>query len=340
MRALRSLLLTGSSLVLLAAAPSAAEDEFTELNFGIISTESAQALEESFQPFLDDLSAYMGIPVNAFFAPDYAGVIEGMRFDQVDIAWFGNKSAMEAVDRAGGEIFAQTIKDDGSEGYYSLLITHADSGIESLEDVLACDGTLDFGNGDPNSTSGFLVPSYYIFAVNGINPTDCFNTVVNANHETNALAVANQQVDIATNNTESLYARLARANPEAAARIREVWRSPLIPSDPMVWRANLPEDVKQELLYFFLTYGRFGDQDKVAREREILANMSDGWGPFLASSNLQLIPIRQLELFRDRTVIESDTNLSESERQERLAEIDAQLAELSELAAVVAPATN
>ena len=340
MRVLRSLLLTGGALVLLAGAPSAAQDEVTELNFGIISTESAQALEESFQPFLDDLSAFMDMPVNAFFAPDYAGVIEGMRFDQVDIAWFGNKSAMEAVDRAGGEIFAQTIKDDGSEGYYSLLITQADSPLTSLEDVLACDGTLDFGNGDPNSTSGFLVPSYYVFAANGVNPDDCFNTVVNANHETNALAVANRQVDVATNNTESLYARLARSNPEAAAQIKEIWRSPLIPSDPMVWRANLPDEVKQQILYFFLTYARFGDADRVAREREILTNLSDGWGPFLASSDLQLIPIRQLELFRDRTLIESDANMSEADRQARLAEIDGQLAELSELAAVVAPASN
>ena len=72
-----------------------------ELNFGIISTESASALEASFRPFLDDLQDYMGIPVKSFFASDYAGVIEGMRFDKVDVAWFGNKSAIEAVDRAG-----------------------------------------------------------------------------------------------------------------------------------------------------------------------------------------------------------------------------------------------
>ena len=120
------------------------------------------------------MESYIGVPVNAFFAPDYAGVIEAMRFDKVDVAWFGNKSAMEAVDRAGGEIFAQTIKDDGSEGYYSLLITNVDSPIKSLDDVLKCDQSLTFGNGDPNSTSGFLVPSYYVFAHNGVDPRTCF----------------------------------------------------------------------------------------------------------------------------------------------------------------------
>jgi phosphonate transport system substrate-binding protein len=333
-------LLIGSLVALgIGAAPASAQ-EIEELDFGIISTESAQALQESFQPFLDDLQAHMGVPVNAFFAPDYAGVIEAMRFDKVDLAWFGNKSAMEAVDRAGGEVFAQTIKDDGSEGYYSLLITHVDSPIKSLDDVLTCDQSLTFGNGDPNSTSGFLVPSYYVFALNDVDPASCYKSVLNSNHETNALAVANKQVDFATNNTESLYARLAESQPEAAAKIKEIWRSPLIPSDPMVWRANLPAEVKQDLLYFFLTYGRFGEPKELERQREVLANMSDGWGPFLMSSNLQLIPIRQLELFRNKTELQNDTAMGEDEKQQKIGEIDRQLEELAQLERIVAPATQ
>ena len=334
-------LVVGSLLALGIGAGPAAAQELEELNFGIISTESAQALQESFQPFIDDLQAYLGVPVKAFFAPDYAGVIEAMRFDKVDLAWFGNKSAMEAVDRAGGEVFAQTIKDDGSEGYYSLLITHADSPIKSIEDVLTCNQSLTFGNGDPNSTSGFLVPSYYVFALNNVDPASCYKSVLNSNHETNALAVANKQVDFATNNTESLYGRLAKTQPEAAAKIKEIWRSPLIPSDPMVWRANLPEEVKQDLLYFFMTYGRFGaDPKELERQRAVLANMSDGWGPFLMSSNLQLIPIRQLELFSSKTKLQNDTALAEDEKQQQIAEIDRQLDELAELEKIVAPATQ
>jgi phosphonate transport system substrate-binding protein len=333
---LRKLMASAAVAGVLAAGPAAAQ-EVTELNFGIISTESSQALKTSFDPFLEDMSEYLGMPVNPFFASDYAGVIEGMRFDKVDVAWFGNKSAMEAVDRAGGEIFAQTIKDDGSEGYYSLLLAHKDSAIDSLDDVLKCDGSLNFGMGDPNSTSGFLVPSYYVFALNGVDPKECFGTVRNANHETNAMAVANKQVDVATNNTESLYARLAKSQPEAAAQIKEIWRSPLIPSDPMVWRADLPEAVKQKIYYFFMQYGRMGDMEKVKHERDVLANLSDGWGPFLASSNAQLIPIRQLELFRNKVRIQNDETMSDDEKAQEIAEIDAQLDELSEYEQVVAP---
>jgi phosphonate transport system substrate-binding protein len=291
---------TAASLALVAALGiSAAQAEMPkELNFGIISTESSSALEASFGPFLEAMEKSLGVKVNPFFASDYAGVIEGMRFGKVDVAWFGNKSAIEAVDRAGGEVFAQTIKDDGSKGYYSLLIVNKDSKINSLEDVLKCDKTLTFGNGDPNSTSGFAIPGYYVWALNNQTPENCFARVVNSNHEGNAMAVAAGKVDVATNNTESIYDRLGKTNPEAAANIKEIWRSPMIPSHPMVWRKDLDEEAKQKIYYFFMQYGRFGNEEKVARERAVLANTSDGWGPFLASSNAQLLDVRQIEAFK------------------------------------------
>ena len=292
-------LLAAVAVAVLSLGPARAEMP-EHLNFGIISTESTTALEASFGPFLQDMEAFIGVPVKPFFASDYAGVIEGMRFGKVDLAWFGNKSAIEAVDRAGGEVFAQTIKDDGSRGYYSLLIAHKDAPLNSLDDVLKCDKTMAFGNGDPNSTSGFAIPGYYVWALNDTTPEDCFKRVTNSNHEGNALAVATGKVDVATNNTESIYARLAKTNPDAAANIKEIWRSPMIPSDPMVWRADLPHDAKEKILYFFMQYGRFGAPAKVEHERQVLSNLSDGWGPFLASSNAQLLDVRQIEAFKKK----------------------------------------
>ena len=323
---------TGAAAALALSATLAHADMPDEINFGIISTESTSALESSFGPFLDDMSKSLGVKVNTFFASDYAGVIEGMRFGKVDVAWFGNKSAIEAVDRAGGEVFAQTIKDDGSKGYYSLLITHKDSKLNSLEDVLACDQTLSFGNGDPNSTSGFAIPGYYVWALNNKEPEDCFARVTNSNHEGNAMAVANGKVDVATNNTESIYARLAKTNPEAASNIKEIWRSPMIPSDPMVWRKELSDEAKQKIYYFFMQYGRFGDMDKVKSERAILANVSDGWGPFLASSNAQLLDVRQIEAFKAKVKAQNAGD------EEAVKAAEAELAKLQEFAGAIGQA--
>lgn len=324
---MKRILAAGLALAALVA-PVRAAEEIKQLNFGIISTESSANLAKSFEPLLADLEKAIGIPVKPFFVGDYAGVIEGMRFKKVDIAWFGNKSAMEAVDRANGEVFVQTAKPDGSRGYYSLIVTNADrSDINNLKDVLDCSKGYNFGNGDPNSTSGFLVPSYYVFALNNTDPTKCYKRVVTGNHEGNLLAVANKQVDFATNNTESVT-RLQQVRPEEAKKIKEVWRSPLIAGDPLVWRKDLPADLKAKIYTFFMTYGRLGTDEEVAHARDVLAKTSDGWGLFAASSDAQLLPIRQLELFKVRIKTEKNDKLSADEKTAELKKIDAKLADL------------
>ncbi len=306
---------------LAAFAPANAEMTVKELNFGIISTESSQNLKESWDPFLVDMEKKLGVPVKAFFAPDYAGIIQAMRFGKVDVAWYGNKSAMEAVDRANGEVFVQTVAADGSPGYWSVLITHKDNDkLNDLDDVLKNAKDLTFGNGDPNSTSGFLVPSYYVFAVNNVDAKQAFKRMVTANHETTALAVANKQVDVATNNTESLE-RIRDAQPEKADQLKVVWKSPLIPADPIVWRKDLADADKKEIKDFFLTYGTSDEAEK-----QVLAGLQ--WAPFRESSDRQLLPIRQLELFRTKTQLVADTTVSEDEKKAKIAEIDAKLADL------------
>ncbi len=297
------------------------------INFGIISTEGSQNLRSRWAPFIEDMSKETGMKINAFYATDYAGVIEAMWFNKVQVAWFGNASAIQAVDRSNGEVFAQKVYADGSPGYNSLLIVNKDGPIKSLDQLLhAPSGTYDFGNGDPNSTSGFLIPSYYLWAKNGIDVRRFFKNVVTSNHETNLMAVATRTVDVATNNTEDL-AKFRKAQPERAAMIKEVWRSPIIPADPIVWRKDLPEPAKQRIRDFLLTYGRERPDADVAHERAVLAGLG-GWGGFIASSNAQLLPIRQVALFKQKIQVQEDTKLSPEQRDKRLGEIDRQLNEL------------
>jgi phosphonate transport system substrate-binding protein len=302
------------------AAPAAAEAP-KELNFGIISTESSQNLKQDWGVLLQDLEKHLGIKVNGFFAPDYAGVIEAMRFNKVHIAWYGNKSGMEAVDRAGGEVFAQQIAEDGSPGYWSWLIVHKSSPLSSIEDVKKHAKSLTLGYGDPNSTSGFLVPGYYAMALHDMDPKTSFKLMRTANHETNLVAVANRQVDVATNNNES-YEKFARRSPDKAKEIKVIWKSPLIPSDPMVYRKDLDPQVKARIKEFFVAYG------KDAREKQALHKI--GIGGFKASDDNQLLPIRQLELFRAKLKLEQEAGLPESERKAKLADIDRRLAALNQ----------
>jgi phosphonate transport system substrate-binding protein len=294
-----------------------------EINFGIISTETSGHLKDNWQPLLDDMAKRTGLKVNAYFASDYAGIIEAQRFNKIQVAWYGNKSAMEAVDRANGEVFAQMIAPDGAQGYYSLLVVHKDSSLKSVEDVLKNGKSLNFGIGDPNSTSGYLVPMYYVFALNKADPKSLFKTVRGANHEANLLAVVNKQLDVATNNTENLDRFTARF-PEKAAEVRVIWKSPLIASDPLVWRKDLPADVKTKIRTFVTSYGTGAQAE---REKENLKKITAAG--FKPSDNRQLLPIRQLELYKDKVRIESDLSMDAAVRKERLDEIGRKLAELS-----------
>jgi phosphonate transport system substrate-binding protein len=315
---LRKLIASAAAAATLAsmAALTPANADGKALNFGIISTEASANLKQAWEPFLEDMAAKTGLTVKGFYASDYAGVIEGMRFKKVDAAWFGNKSAMEAVDRSGGEVFAQTVDSEGNPGYWSLILVHKDSPYEKLADILKCDKSLDFGIGDPNSTSGFLVPTTYVFAANNVDPKACFKTVRNANHEANAMAVANKQVDAATNNTENLR-RIEKMHPEAFKNLKVIWKSPLIPSDPIVWRAELDEATKGKLYKFFLSYGRMGTPDDVARARKIMAALQ--WAPFKPSSNAQLYPIRQLEINKQILKIKADDKMAAAEKESKIA---------------------
>ncbi|MHA6494608.1 phosphonate ABC transporter substrate-binding protein [Pseudomonas borbori] len=313
--------LVAASALLAGTVLGTAHADEQEINFGIISTESSQNLRTMWDPFLADMSERTGLKINAFFAPDYAGIIQGMRFDKVDIAWYGNKSAMEAVDRAGGEVFAQTVAANGSQGYYSHIVAHKDSQIDSIDSMLKNAKSLTFANGDPNSTSGYLVPGYYVFAKNNVDANAIFKRSLNGSHEVNALSVANKQVDVGTFNSESME-RLQVTAPDKAAQLKVIWTSPLIPSDPMVWRKNLDNATKQKLRSFFMSYG---DQPG---EMDVLNNLQ--WTKFKASSDDQLLPIRQLELFKKRSEVAANSSLSDNDKQAQLKAIDAELADLEQ----------
>ena len=307
------------------------EGDPKEINFGIISTESTQNLKQAWVPLIKDMESALGIPVKPFFAPDYAGVIEAMRFGKVHVAWFGNKSAMEAVDRAGGEVFVQEIKANGKQGYYSHVLVHSGNDkINSLKDLFAtCSSrSLNFGIGDPNSTSGFLVPSFYVFAQNNVDPKKCFKTVRNANHETNLMAVANKQVDAAANNSEQVALSKQKA-PEAAKNVKVIWTSPLIPADPLVYRRDLSKTLKAKVKGFFLSYGRLGADAK--KQQMVLEGLGSGGGGYTDSSNAQLIPIRQLSLFRDKLKLEADTRMDAAQKAEKIKMIESKLSELKVL---------
>lgn len=264
------------------------------LTFSIVSTENTQVQMQEWGPFLRDMEAATGLHVKPFFGSNYAAAIEAMRFKQSDLGWFTNQSGLEAVRRAGGEVFARTSKPSGPDGYQGVIIIRKGSGI-TLDKLLKCGARLSFGMGDAKSTSGTLAPMTYLFWPRNIEPARCFRTVRNAGAEANLLSVGSGVLDAATDNTNSMDRLAAQGTPIARktlANLEVIWRSPTIPEDPMVWRKDLDPAIKDKVKGFILSYGTGTGKD-AERQRAVLKRLQ--LGPFKAADDSHLIPVREME---------------------------------------------
>jgi phosphonate transport system substrate-binding protein len=264
------------------------------LNFSILTVDKSANLSKLWEPFLVDMRAQTGLDIQPYYAPDYTSLIEALRFNQVQLGWFSNVPGLEAINRADAEVFVETEYPEGFEGYRSVIITHKDSDI-TAENLALCDKSINFGMGDPKSTSGTQAPLYYYFIPKGIEPSSCFKTVIPSNHNNNILSVANKIVDAATNNSTALV-ELKSRQPDIHAKLKVIWESPDLPNDVVIYRRDLKPATKEKLRSFFLAYGR-GEGPEAMRQKKILAGLI--LGGFKPSDNSHFLPIRLMQANTD-----------------------------------------
>ncbi len=268
------------------------------LKFSIVAPESASSLESYWRPIIADMEKATGLQIEPYIGANYTALVEAMRFKQTHFGWFTNLSGLEAIRRADGEVFARTFDPGGDDGYNSVILVPAKSKT-TLEDILRCDRTLNFGIGDAKSTSGTLAPKTYLFSPKGIDVQTCFKTLKSANHNTNLVGVANGVLDAATGNSTSLrlqrerdVERAAKGEPTLGDKVRVVWSSPRLPEDPIVWRKDLDPAIKEKLRQFFLTYAQ-GEGAEAERQRGHLAKLSIGG--FKPADDNHLLRVREME---------------------------------------------
>ncbi len=272
----------------------AATETPKEIAFSILSAENQTSMAPLWQPLIDDMSAQIGVKVKPFFTSNYASQIEAMRFKQVQVGWFSALPALEAVNRADGEVLGRIIDAGGEETYTSVLIVHKGSGI-TLDKVLGCGKKYNFGLGDPKSTSGTLAPMAYLFTPRGIDPTSCFKTVRQASHQANAFSVANGVLDVATNNSVGVVF-FRRERPDLADKVETIWTSQPLPESSIIARKDLDPAIKEKIRQFFLTYGT-GTGPQADKQRAVLKGLA--YGGFKAADNSYLDPIREMVAAQD-----------------------------------------
>jgi phosphonate transport system substrate-binding protein len=246
MRPFHLLTVATCGVLLMAGATLAADPSWPkEVTFALLSTENAAEITRRWGPILAQLEKDLGVKVKSATATDYRGSIEALKFKKAEVGHLGPKSYVEASNNnyANVEPIAQLRLANGSLGYRSCLIVHADSDIFGPEDIAG----KTFAFNDPNSTSGYLVPSAFFMMEMGVDPRKLFSKVTfSGSHEASILAVANKKVDVASTNLPDLQ-QLTREGKVPRGGLRVIWVSKLIPNDPIVLRKDLPPSLKSAI---------------------------------------------------------------------------------------------
>jgi phosphonate transport system substrate-binding protein len=287
------------------------------LTFGILPIGGPSESLESWKPMLDDLGRSLQRPVRSISVSTYEGISEAIGEQRVDIAFLSGRLALDAVTRKSMQVVAQLTRGDGTKGYYAVLLTRSDSPLRTLNDLYARPGHWRYARGEALSVSGYLVPETQLFAGRGLDSDTFFANVHIDNHQNNALAVANGEVDVATNNTADLE-RFAQHFPEQSARLRELWRSTLVPHAVIVVRRDLPADLRQRIAQFITTYGKGKDGARETANLKLIHDIS-GFAPV---SNDALVPFADIEYTLDRRRALTAQWVNEAARKTRLEKID------------------
>ncbi len=275
--------------------------EIEEFRIGILGGENAQDRLNSNECVRAYVEELLGVPTKIFTPADYDGVIQGMLGGTIDMAWLGASAYAKTymTDPEAVDVVLVKTNLDGSFGYHSVGFARADSGIASLEDLK---GKV-FAFGDPNSTSGYLIPSVEI--PNAIGATmesgDYFGEVrFVGGHEQTIVAVANGDVDAGVTWADGQGEWLDGYNSGALRKasdsglvdmndLVEIWKSEIIPEGPIVLRRALPEKVKADVTAFLS--GLHAKDEQCAYN--MAAGETSGFMPITHDAYKGIIAVRQ-----------------------------------------------
>ncbi len=138
----------------------AATDTQKTLVFSAIPDQDETRLKQRFSGMADYLSKKLNIPVKYVPVKSYSAVVTAFRNNQVQLAWFGGLSGVQARLRVDdSQAIAQGIEDTQ---FHSYIIAHHSTGLKKGDDLSKGIAGKTFTFGSKGSTSGRLMPQFYI----------------------------------------------------------------------------------------------------------------------------------------------------------------------------------
>ncbi len=231
--------------------------KWSEFRIGFLGDEAAADVIASNQCLKDYVEAAYNIPAKLYTFKDYAGTMEAFAGGNLDYTWFGSSgyAGLYLQNPEAGEPVMTRMQPTGDTGYYSVMVTLADSGIEDIDDMKG----KRLGFADPNSTSGYLIPSIELGDQLGDLSSYFASAEFQGGHENGVLAVLNGDVDAAVTWVSGVgewdegysSGNLRKMVDKGILNmddIRQIWSSNLIPNGPIVLNKSLPQGAKDTML--------------------------------------------------------------------------------------------
>lgn len=250
--------LSATALVGCTPAESATTDSGfpAEIVIGAIPNENSADLTGTYEPLIQMLEAETGAEVKLQQASDYAGIVEGLIADRVDIAFLGPFSYVIATTNQADikPLGALAGKKGEASGYYALGITQAtNTGVTELADFAGKDTCFV----DPGSTSGFLYPSAGLITEGVVTSgkesdiSAALNPIYAGGHDASALAVKNGDCEVGFSMQSMVEETLPRSGDLTEGDLKSVWTSEKIPGSVFAVRNSLGSETTAKLTELF-----------------------------------------------------------------------------------------
>jgi phosphonate transport system substrate-binding protein len=224
----------------LAASVLQAAEPMKELRVSAIPDENPTELMRIYAPFAEYLSKELGMKVTYTPVVDYAATVEGLAARKLDMVWYGGFTFVQARQRTGDAVPLVSREEDLQ--FHSKFITRKDTGIAKLADLKG--KTFSFGS--VSSTSGHLMPRYFLLQ-NGINPErDFAKFSFSGAHDATALWVESGKVDAGALN-EAVWDKLVQTRKVNTGKVVVFWTTP--PYVDYVWtvRGDLDKGLQERI---------------------------------------------------------------------------------------------
>lgn len=237
-RGLAALILIGMTVQ--GAAISYPAEPLQELRVSAIPDENPNELMRIYRPFAEYLSKELKLKVTYTNVVDYAATVEALAAKKLDMVWYGGFTYVQARKRTGDAVPLVSREEDLN--FHSKFITRKDTGITKLADLKG--KTFSFGS--VSSTSGHLMPRYFLLQ-NGINPErDFAKFSFSGAHDATSLWVESGKVDAGALN-EAVWDKLVQTGKVDTSKVVVFWTTP--PYVDYVWtvRGDLDRGLQERI---------------------------------------------------------------------------------------------